>query len=214
MVLAGDRWPFLFRPLAQAGLGRRRGVHQKFVFPRPVAVVFLEGARLFTSDEPVIVNTGGDHIHHHPDCSLTQADIDKRLARERHKKAKRRKNVRREVHFALTQPSGVKDAIELVLPISPTAAVIYGPISAWDPNITVMHLNGEEAQEVAQRINNAMCNWALDAVIAHPDDKQFVTTPMPPTQPLIQVCDGTNAAADSVNQVPIPLRPARLWRHA
>jgi hypothetical protein len=53
----------------------------KFVFPRPVAVVFLEGARLFTSDEPVIVNTGGDRIHHHPDCSLTQADIDKRLAR-------------------------------------------------------------------------------------------------------------------------------------
>lgn len=59
-----------------------------------------------------------------------------------------------------------------------------------------------------------MCSWALDAVIAHPDDKQFVTTPMPTVQPLMRVCDGTNTAADSINQVPIPLRPARLWRHA
>src|ERR1019366_6931745 len=92
-----------------------------FAPPRPVAVVFVEGTRLFTSDEPVIVNTGGDHVRHHPDCSLTQADIDKRLARERHKKAKRRKDVSRVVHFAPTQLRGVQDAIELVLPISPTA---------------------------------------------------------------------------------------------
>ena len=195
-------------------MGRLAEALFEFVFPRPVAVVFVEGARLFTSDEPVIVNTGGDHVRHHPDCSLTQADIDKRLARERHKKAKRRKDVRRVVHFAPTQPRGVQDAIELVLPISPTAALVYGSISEWDRNIVVAHLNGEEAQEFAQRVNSAMCSWALDAVIAHPDDKQFVTTPMPPVQPLMRVCDGTNAAADSVNQVPIPLRPVRLWRHA
>jgi hypothetical protein len=195
-----------------AMLGQIMDAMMEYVLPRSVAVVYVHGPRLLTSDEPVIVNTGGDHMHHHPDCSLPDADIEKRVAKEARKNAKRRKEVGRTVHIYPTKPSGVGDAIELAMPISPNAALLYGPTSDSDGTVRFEHLRGEEAEEFASRVNDAMCRWALDVVVAHPDDSEFPNRTMPPLEPLVHVCDGTSVASEVANRVPEPIRPARLWR--
>lgn len=96
---------------------------------RPVALVVLKGARLLIGDEPVLINPGPDEDTHHADCFLTDAEFDAKLARERRKKkGRRRQKIGRVIHFSSTAPRGLGVAPEIVLPISPTAALLWGPL--------------------------------------------------------------------------------------
>lgn len=192
------------------GLGPQAEAMVPYIFDRPLWVLSLDAPLLITSDEPVIVNTAGDHVHHVPDCYLTDADIAAREAKERRKKQKRRRSVGRVVHFAPTQPRGLKQAVEIVFPLSPRTALVYGEPSGWEGTITRGHLRGEEAIEFASKVNDQMVRYALDLVIAHPEHAHFETMTMPPAGPIIQVCDGNSVATAVVNAVPLPLRPQRF----
>ncbi len=184
----------------------------KNIATRPLCLIVLDRPLLFTSDEPVIIHTDRTHVRHHPDCALTDAEIEARLARERKKKKRRQRDVKRVVHIASSQPRGIAHAVEIVLPLSPRTALVYGPPDGWAGDIARERLDGLAADTFAQRVNEQMLRYALDIVVAHPADEVFLRTPMPSLEPLLAVCDGTNAASKSINRVPIPLRTQRLWR--
>lgn len=193
-------------------LGPTSEAMAQHIYPRPIALVTLDKPLLFTCDEPVVVNTGGDHVIHHPDCCLTDADIEARLAKERKKKMKRRRNVRRIVHFAPTQPRGVADAVELLMPIGPRSVLLWGPKGAWDGYVVQDRLVRDGAVDFAARVNEQMVSYALDVVITRADDDEFRDRAFPPPVPLLQVCDGSGVAKDAINTIPVPLRPRRLRR--
>jgi hypothetical protein len=70
------------------------------------------------------VNTGDDHVRHHADCYMTDEEFEVKHAKKRRRKGCRRRDVRRVVHMSLTQPRGVNETVEVVMPIGPRTLLI------------------------------------------------------------------------------------------
>jgi hypothetical protein len=104
-------------------------------------------------------------------------------------------------------------AHEVVLPITPRAALLWGPLQSlpYTGDVLRERLDGPESQRFADLANAAMCEQALDWVVSRVTDARFTSREFPPVGPLMRVCDGENAASLAVNQTPPRLRPARLW---
>jgi len=186
-----------------------------FFASRPVALVWLQGARLLLGDEPLIVNAPVDETHH-PDCFVTEDEWRRREAKERRKKKQRRRPVNRVIHFQSTAPRGVGVADELVLPISPRAALWWGPLGqgVFTGPVESEKLSVSDSQRFADLTNAATARQALDWIISTVDDSDFRSRVMPPLEPLLHVCDRETAAAHAVNKVPERFRPHRLDRQA
>jgi hypothetical protein len=181
---------------------------------RPVALVLLDRPRLLIGDDPVLVNPGPEDQTHVADCFLTDAQISARMARARRtKKERRRRKIGRVVHFSSTVPRGLGVALEIVLPVSPRAALLWGPLhdTPYVGDIVRERLDEAESERFADLANDAMCAKALDWVVSTATDEQFRDRAFPPMGPLMRVCDGVNAASAAVNETPQRLRPARLW---
>jgi len=181
---------------------------------RPMALVVLDRPRFLVGDEPVIVNTGSDDGEHHPDCFLTDAQVQARIAKGQRKKKRLRRDVGRVVHFRPTATRGLGVALEIVLPVSPRAALWWGPLedAPFAGPLEVDRLDGANSLRFADLVNAAIMDQALDWVISTPDDKTFEERKFPDPGPLMTVCDGDNAAALAMNEVPSRFRPHRLTR--
>ena len=182
---------------------------------RPLAVVHLGAPLLYMCDEPIVLNAPAGELHAE-DCYLSDEEVEARN-RRRARKTRKRKGKRatlpgRIIHFSSTRPTGHGVADEIVLAISPGTALLWGPL-ADEPRELVerVHLTASEATRFASMANEAMCSQALDWIITRLPDTQFRTRTFPPVGPLMQVCDGTNAASSAVNEIPTRLRPRRLW---
>lgn len=181
-----------------------------FFRARPLMLVTLDEPLLLTGDEPVIVNASADQIHH-TDCFLTDEQLKARAARERRKKKRLQRDVSRVVHFWSPVPRGVGTALEIVLPISPASALVWGESRDGDVlEFDRERLTGEDSRLFASRVNDAICAQALDWIIARPEDTTFDGRDFPEIGPLLHVCDGNNAAASAINTTPTPMRPRRL----
>jgi hypothetical protein len=187
-----------------------------FFICRPLAVIHLGSPLLSTCDEPVILNAPVGEFHVE-DCYLTDQEIEARTRRRMQRIPKRKRGRAqisgRIVHFSSTRPTGHGVADEILLPISPSAALLWGPLGA-EPQIQPIErviLHADEATRFATMANQAMSFQALDWVITRIADLTFETATFPPTGPLMRVCDGTNAASLAVNVAPDRFRPHRLW---
>jgi hypothetical protein len=181
---------------------------------RPLALVLLDRPRLLIGDDPVLVTPGPKDATHHADCFLTDAQISARIASARRKKkGRRRRDASRIVHFSSTVPRGLGIALEIVLPVSPRAALLWGPLheTPYVGDIIRERLDEAESKRFADLANDAMCEQALDWVVSTPTDMQFRQRAFPPAGPLMRVCDGENAASLALNETPPRMRPARLW---
>lgn len=183
---------------------------------RPLAVIYLGSPLLYMCDEPVVLNVPSGQFHVE-DCYLTDDEIEARTERRMRKiKKRRRGRVKlpgRTVHFSSTRPTGHGVADEILLAISPSTALLWGPLSAEPQGGPVerVTLKPEESTRFAAMANDAMCSQALDWVITRIADQAFEARKFPPTGPLMRVCDGINAASVAVNRAPERLRPHRLW---
>lgn len=186
-----------------------------FFANRPVALVWLQGARLLLGDEPLIVNAPVDETHHR-DCFVTEDEWRRREAKEQRKKKKRRHPVNRVIHFQSTVPRGLGVADELVLPISPHAALCWGPLGqgVFTGPVETETLPESDSHRFADLANAATARQALDWLIGTVDDSDFRSMVMPPLEPLLRVCDRETAAAHAINKVPERFRPFRLDRRA
>lgn len=180
---------------------------------RPVALVTLDRRRLYIGDEPVVINGGPDGDAHVADCFRTEGEIADRIRRRRRKDRRNRKAGGRIAHFSSTRPRGLGTALEVVMPISPRSALVWGPLEdevcSEGPFRDV--LDAEESVRFAEVLNEAICDQALDWVVGPVDDSEFVTRTFPKPGPLMRVCDGDNAAAFALNETPERFRPSRLW---
>ncbi|MGI8721538.1 MAG: DUF4238 domain-containing protein [Geodermatophilaceae bacterium] len=185
-----------------------------FVAFRPAALVVLDKPQLLLGDEPVLVNAGPDDGGHHPDCFLTDDQIRRRIAKEQRKKLRLRRQVGRVVHFRPTATHGLGVALELLLPVSPRAAIWWGPLSdvPFEGPVEVERLSAQESQRFAALANEATREQALDWIISTVADSTFTTRTFPDPGPLMTVCDGNNAAASALNEIPTRFRPHRLER--
>lgn len=182
---------------------------------RPLALVTLSEPVLLISDEPVVVNAPSN-VHHVPDCFRSDEEIQARLRRRRRRDRKKRDEPGlrgRIVHFFPTVNRGVGVAEEIALPVSPEAALVWGPLrdGPFFGPLVSQHLSRDSSIEFADNLNAAVCAQALDWIASRRDDISFSARDMPKIGPIISVCDGKNAAADSVNVVPRRIRPRRLW---
>lgn len=183
---------------------------------RPLAVMILNRPLLYMGDEPVVLNAPNGAFHL-PDCALTEAEIEERVQRQLRKIKQRKRgraNVRgRTVHFSSTMPTGHGVADEILLAISPRAALLWGPLTEVPQGgpVNWVTLGDSESTRFAEMANDAMCAQALDWIITRADDQAFGSRHFPPPGPLMRVCDGTNAAAAAVNEPPDRFRPHRLW---
>lgn len=182
---------------------------------RPLALVTLSEPALLISDEPVVVNAPSN-VHHVPDCFRSDEEIEERLRRRRRRDRKQRDKPGlrgRTVHFFPTVNRGIGVAEEIALPVSPEAALVWGPLrdGPFFGPLVRQHLSRNNSIEFADSLNAAVCAQALDWIVSRRDDSSFSAREMPLMGPIISVCDGKNAAADSVNVVPRRIRPRRLW---
>lgn len=186
-----------------------------FFICRPLTVIHLGTPLLYMCDEPVVLNAPAGEFHVE-DCYLTDQEIEART-RRRIRKVPKRKRGRaqiggRIVHFSSTRPTGHGVADEILLPISPSAALLWGPLAA-EPHAAPVErviLHANEATRFATMANRAMSLQALDWVVTRIADLTFETATFPPTGPLMRVCDGTNAASLAINVAPDRFRPHRL----
>lgn len=187
------------------------------VFPlmmsRPLVLVTLDRRRLFIGDEAIVVNGGPDADAHIADCLLTEDEVSARIRRRRRKDRRNRKAGGRIAHFTSTRPRGLGTALELVMPISPRSALVWGPLQeeVCDRGPLREVLDRTESERFADMLNEATCDQALDWVVGPHDDADFPTRAFPPPGPLMRVCDGDNAAAFALNEKPEQFRPSRLW---
>ncbi len=186
---------------------------------RPLALVHLDRSRLFIGDDPVLINPGPEgSTHHHPDCFLTDQELAERARRAQRKYKKGRRRPRhpqgRIVHFYSTVPRGLGTAAEIVLPISPRAVLYWGPLQdvPYVGPIERERLDETESERFADLVNDQMCGQALDWIVTTVTDEKFQSRKFPPTGPLMQVCDGVNAASVALNEAPQRFRPSRLWQ--
>lgn len=165
---------------------------------------------LLTSDDPVVIHAGMEQPHH-ADCFLTDEQFRARIVKERHKKKRRQRDISRVVHFWSPVPRGVGTAHEIVLAISPSSALVWGPLGEReDGTFERERLTGAEAQQFASQVNAILCAQSLDWIITRPADATFTSRDFPMPGPLLRVCDGTSAASSAINSTPKILRPRRL----
>lgn len=183
---------------------------------RPLAVMTLNRPLLYMCDEPVVLNAPVGAFHG-ADCALTDEEIEARVRKQLRKvKARKRGRVEvrgREVHFSSTMPTGYGDADEIILVLSPGVALLWGPLTEAPqagPAERVT-LDERESTRFAVLANEAMCAQALDWIVTRKEDLAFGDATFPPPGPLMRVCDGSNAAAAAINELPERFRPHRLW---
>lgn len=183
---------------------------------RPVALVTLDRPGLFISDEPVIVDVE-DEGHHTADCFLTEEEVKRREAKSRRshaKKGRRKRDVKRIIHMRPTATSGVGVADSLMLPVSPRAVLMWGPLEGPGPNddpVRREQLDGDDANQFVAYVNAQQSRQALDWVVSTTGDVALRTHQFEPIGPLLAVCDGPSAATTAANEVPERVRPSRLW---
>lgn len=176
--------------------------------------MILDRPRLLVGDDPLLISSGPDDGTHHADCFMTDAEFEKKLTRERRKKkGRRRRHVSRVVHFSSTVPRGLGVALEVVLPVSPRAALVWGPLQdgLYLGDIVRERLDEAESKRFADLANHATCVQALDWIVSTLKAPGFQEREFEPPGPLMRVCDGENAASLAINQTPLRIRPARLW---
>lgn len=188
-----------------------------YIMCRPLAIIRLGDPLLYLCDEPIILNAPTGEMHT-PDCFLTDEEVEARMQRKLRKIKKRKRGRARDiqgrtVHFSSTRPTGHGVADEILFAISPSTALLWGPLEPepFGGPVERVTLDADETTRFASMANNAMCGQALDWVITRLDDDAFATREFPDPGPLVRVCDGTNAASLALNQAPDRFRPHRLW---
>ncbi|WP_150116990.1 hypothetical protein [Arthrobacter sp. ERGS1:01] len=105
---------------------------------------------------------------------------------------------------------GFSNAETILLAISPSVVLAYGPSGSADMPIEI-ELTGEDAESFAEEHNELIIAQAIDWVAASPDHVEFTSMDMPAPSPLLTVRDYGSSAAARVNSTPAR-RPMRRVR--
>ena len=162
---------------------------------RPTMILTLDKPLLITCDEPVLVIKDDlPSSHHVPTCV---DETDQPFPRDR-----------QIVHVSTTRTRGLATAEEIVFPVDPKTAIVYGPRMAAE-GTPLRHLTGQDAVDAAEDILASCLLNSLDWVAAHPDHPTFASVVFPPAEPLLEVCDGGSVMSREMRVAPSRRRPRR-----
>lgn len=162
---------------------------------RPTMILTLDQPLLVTCDEPVLAMKEDLPSSHH--LSTCEGDsghafpIDSQI-----------------IHVSTTGARGLATAEEIVLPVDPKTAIVYGPRMAPD-GVQQRYLTGQDAVDAADDILASCLLNSLDWVAAHPDHPTFANAVFPPAEPLLAVCDGGSVMSREMRVAPSRRRPRR-----
>ena len=110
----------------------------------------------------------------------------------------------------LAHAQGLNDAESILLPLSPTMLLAYGPPGPGGCGVPVI-LRGAEAKELSEDVGDLVANAAYRWLIAHPANTAIRTRKMPPLGPLLTVAGGrrTTFVSPRPTRRPLRSRPVR-----
>jgi hypothetical protein len=154
---------------------------------RSLSVVRLDQPLLVTGDEPVVV------------ISSSPADGLNTFAAEN--------------TALLERPGGGwANAESIIMAVSPSAALMYGPSGAWARPFE-WRFDAHDAAAFSSAYNEQVMTASIDWVAASPSHPSFLDTPMPPRTGLLRVHDGGSVISEHVNAA-LARRPIRRVRAA
>lgn len=157
---------------------------------RSASLVHLDAPLLIIGDEPVILEREEEEAAgrgtHAPDMTTAQDLV------------------------LIEGGLGFANAEVILLPISPSTLLVYGPPGRHNLP-AVVEFSGEEARSTAEELNLKIADAAIDWVAAHPDHAGFASMKMPPRQSILKVHDYGSLAAQQTNSTPAR-RPVRRLR--
>jgi hypothetical protein len=163
---------------------------------RPVSVAQLDASLLIIGDEPVVLT---------PRDGSPEGDL-----RERIRIKGEHVPPENLVQVSNGRGVGFRDADEVILPLGPRHALVYGPIGArW--NSVVWNIGGGEAVRIAREVNLLQARNAFGWVAAHPDGPHLAQIPWPKPAPAVTIYDDQSLPATVVNARP-HARPHRFSR--
>lgn len=163
---------------------------------RPVSVARLDASLLIIGDEPVVLS---------PRDGTPEGDL-----RERIRIKGEHVPPENLVQISNGRGVGFHDADEVILPLTPRHALVYGPIGApW--NSVVWNLAGGEAIRIAREANLLQARSAFGWVAAHPDGPHLAQIPWPKPAPAVTIYDDQSLPAAVANARP-HARPHRFSR--
>jgi hypothetical protein len=174
------------------------------LLPRPVQVARIDAPLFVTCDEPVLVDND-DHVQHTPECSITRAELRRRINRA----VAAGTTYRQVIHVWPTRPAGVQVADAIAMPLTPKALLVLG--RPGEQPVPEIFFRGDQARELAEDVNTALVGQAYEWVAARPDHPSLRDWTFPPPGPLIGVCDGGSAMSQRLKSAP-PHRWQRLRR--
>ena len=164
---------------------------------RPVAVARFKTAVLAIGDEPVVLA---------PRDGVPKGDLRNRL-----RVGGERVATAHLVQISNGRDVGFSDADEVVLPLSPSHALVYGAINAPQWPSPVFVVDERQADQIARELNRLQARSAFGWVAAHPDGPHLAQIPWPPPAPAVKIYDDQSAPAHVVNSRP-HIRPHRFSR--
>ncbi|MGD8168540.1 DUF4238 domain-containing protein [Herbiconiux sp. P16] len=151
---------------------------------RPISIVRLDRPMMITGDEPVV---------------LSQAPSDSPFVMGQH-------------YFVHLQAHGrgFATAEAVLLALSPSAALLYGP-SGLESQRFEMTFRSQEATGFAREHNDLVMAGSVDWLAASPEHPTFVNMRIPPPLPVVRVHDGGSPISARLNATP-GRRPVRRLR--
>lgn len=156
----------------------------EYLASRPLVVAHLDQPLLFIGDEPVVMSADRPLPSFDPEGvpNVTGPGIDPR-------------NI---VHLQGNRGAGFAMADEILLAVSPTTVLVFGPIGqSWDA--TSVRISGNDAASTAEEHNSLVLDASVVWVAAHPDHPTFASMRMPEAKPIVRVSDGASAPGRRAN---------------
>ncbi|SMF18450.1 uncharacterized protein DUF4238 [Cellulosimicrobium cellulans J34] len=110
----------------------------------------------------------------------------------------------------LVPAQGLDEAETILVPLSPTTLLVYGP-PGMSGSLPPMMLRGVEARELGNDVTELVVSAAYRWVIAHPANKSIRTRKLPPVGPILTVTGGqrTTFVSPLPTRRPLRSRPVR-----
>ncbi|WP_331768167.1 DUF4238 domain-containing protein [Embleya sp. NBC_00896] len=145
---------------------------------RPLTVVELTAGAFLTCDEPVTLLFPDDW---RPTPMLPP----RQRVRSRRRDGVRVPRTRSEIIHVQNTQGGLEEAAEIVMPIGPRTALVFGAINGTEP--THERLDEQESLHAAAELNALLRGQAHFFALCRPDDRDLLDDELPAIGPLLRI---------------------------
>ncbi|MEU8134989.1 hypothetical protein [Streptodolium elevatio] len=170
---------------------------QPYLLARPLTIMELTAGALVSGDEPVVLNQSEDY----PAPLLPP----RRRIRSRRRRGQRIPRPRRELIQVQNKRGGIALAEEIVMPVGPRTAVVYGPPGSTAPPL--VQLAQDDSLAAAAELNAMLLEQTYFFAYCHPDGRFLLEAELPDVGALMNVGGATPEQTRRATAEQVRLRP-------